>query len=172
MTGVAWIPENINGDTLTLDIAFATNSGNSTTVEWGWDVYYVVPHSHSISETSSAELGTTETSTAALGTTETSTAALGTTETATSTSNSAGSAAVIDTFGGTTYYPTDVEVRVNGTLITTIAGNASASWQSTVDLRSQLVAGANTITATPTSQRGSINIHLTNELFRRGPKSN
>jgi len=74
---------------------------------------------------------------------------------------------VITEFQGTTYYPDDVEIRVNGSLVTTVAGNDSAEWSETVDLSGELTPGDNTITATPAS-RGTLNLILASELFRRG----
>jgi hypothetical protein len=78
---------------------------------------------------------------------------------------------VITTFNGNSYYPTDVEIKVNGTTITTAAGNNSQKWQETVDLSGELSPGQNTIAATPTGQRGSVNLTLASELFRRGEVS-
>jgi len=76
---------------------------------------------------------------------------------------------VVSSFDGTAYYPADVEIRVNGSLITTISGDSAADWQTTVDLSGELTAGQNAISATPTGQRGSLNLTLATELFRRGP---
>lgn len=103
---------------------------------------------------------------------DTSTTALGTTETATSDSKTDFSPQIIDTFDGNSYYPSDVEIRVNGTLVTTVPGNNNAEWQETVDLTGQLTAGQNRITALPTSTRGEVNVTFSTELFRRGKQEN
>jgi hypothetical protein len=75
---------------------------------------------------------------------------------------------VIDTFSGTQYYPTDVEIAINGATIATVAGDSTQEWQDTIDISGQLTAGQNTITATPTGDRGEVNLILASELFRRG----
>jgi hypothetical protein len=99
---------------------------------------------------------------------DTSDASLGTNETTTSDSTTDFSPQVIDTFGGNQFYPTDVEIKVDGTTVTTLAGDANNDWQETVDLAGELSPGQNTITAEPTSQRGAINLTLSSQLFRSG----
>jgi len=59
-------------------------------------------------------------------------------------------------------------VSVNGSPVTTLSGNATGEFQTTVDLSGELEPGQNTISATPTGQRGSLNLTLSTELFRRG----
>lgn len=92
--------------------------------------------------------------------------------TVTSDSESDLDASVIDTFNSNQFYPTDVDIDVNGSTITTLSGNGSGDWQETVDLSGKLSAGNNTISADPTGGRGELNLILQTELFRRGPKSN
>jgi hypothetical protein len=134
--------------------------------------------------TSSKTLGTTETATSAAasgGTVPTSETALGTTTsettangggtTETTTDDVGASPEVITTFDGNSFYPTDVEIAVDGTVVTTIAGDGTQDWQETIDLSGQLTPGRNTITATPTGQRGEVNLILASELFRRGKTS-
>ncbi|WP_226041561.1 hypothetical protein [Natrinema sp. DC36] len=70
-------------------------------------------------------------------------------------------------FEGTTYYPSDVTISVNGQELTTIVGDSSGSWTQTVNLETELNSGLNTITASP-STRGELNLSLASELFRRG----
>lgn len=77
-------------------------------------------------------------------------------------------AEVIDEFDGQTFYPSDVEIAVDGDVVTTVAGDSAGDWQETIDLRGELAAGANTITATPTTGRGQLRLTLASELFRRG----
>lgn len=74
---------------------------------------------------------------------------------------------VITRFDGTRYFPTGVTVRVNGQEVTTVGGNDSATWIESVDLTGYLTPGTNTIEAEP-ADRGSLNLALASELFRRG----
>jgi hypothetical protein len=90
-------------------------------------------------------------------------------KTATSTAQNNGTAKVVTSFGGQTFYPRDVDIRANGTLVATISGNANSGFTETVDLTGELSAGQNTIEAEPTAERGSLNLNLATELFRRGP---
>lgn len=131
--------------------------------------------------TSSKKLGTTETATSAAasgGVVPTSEKALGTTTsettsdgggtTETTTDDVGAAAEVITTFDGNQYYPTYVEIAVDGTTIGTLSGDGTDDWQETIDLSGELSPGQNTITATPGGQRGEINLILASELFRRG----
>ncbi|WP_137288623.1 hypothetical protein [Natronorubrum halophilum] len=74
---------------------------------------------------------------------------------------------ITDVFDGSRFYPNDVTVSVNGSVVGTIAGDDSSSWTETIDLEGELTSGLNTITATPDS-RGELNLSLSSELFRRG----
>jgi hypothetical protein len=194
-TGSIYMPRNIDGNTDDVDLEVYSTTYNAELVSFVNLTEYS-EHSHPIggktiasdtsdvalgttaTESSDAKLGTTETSTTALGTTETSTTSLGSTSTETTT-NGGGTtetttddvgagAEVIDTFSGNQYYPTDVEIAVNGYSVTTISGDSTQDWQETIDLAGQLGAGTNTITATPAGERGEINLILASELFRRG----
>lgn len=163
-------PDGINNDEFEFQMQAASTSDDVS--YHSWDVS-AGRHTHDISDTniSQTALGTTETSTTALGTTETSTTALGTNETETTTSVTDFGAQIIDSFGGSSYYPSDVEIRVNGSLVTTLTGDTTADWQATVDLIGELSPGQNTITATPTGSRGSLNLTLSSQLFRTGRES-
>ncbi|QCC57368.1 hypothetical protein [Natrinema thermotolerans] len=99
------------------------------------------------------------------GTTETTSSGGGTTTTTDSTVPL--SPEVTTQFDGTTYYPSDVTISLNGTDVATIAGNDSSSWTETINLEGELTSGLNTITATPAT-RGELNLSLASELFRRG----
>lgn len=168
------VPRNVNGDSIKFELRQGVTGDSDVTVSTYWAG--IGKHNHDISstETSDTSLGTTETSTSTdeLGTTETSTAALGTTTSETTDSETDFAARVIDTFGGNTYYPTDVEIEVNNTVVTTLSGSPTSEWEATIDLSGQLTPGSNDIRATPTGQRGELNLHLASELFRRGPSSN
>jgi hypothetical protein len=61
-----------------------------------------------------------------------------------------------------------VRIDVNGSTVTTVPGENNIEWQEEVDLRGELSPGNNEIVAEPTGQRGSINLTLQSELFRRG----
>jgi len=138
-------------------------SSNSDEFNVSTTFYASGQHTHDVS--------ISDTSTTALGTTETSTTALGTTETESTTNVTDFDAQVIDTFNGNSYYPSSVEIRVNGTIVTTLTGDSTADWQETVDLIGELTPGQNTITATPTGSRGSLNLTLSSQLFRTGRES-
>lgn len=75
---------------------------------------------------------------------------------------------VIESFNGTTFYPSDVEIAVDGSAVTTVSGSSTSDWQESVDLTGELSPGSNRITATPTGGRGEIRLSLASELFRRG----
>lgn len=166
---------NPNSRYIEVNVAITEVTGSDVPISYDIRMFGGHPHEHDVSTTSSSELGTTtsETSSTELGTTstDTSTNELGTSETATSDSVTAFQPGIVDSFGGTTYYPTDVDIVVNGTTITTLTGDSTANWQETIDLRNQLTPGSNTIEALPTGQRGQLNIHLYSELFRRGVSS-
>jgi hypothetical protein len=182
-SGSMWIDDIIpvwvyDSTVPTLQVAVYTSDGNPIDVQYTTTTYDVDAHDHGVSATSTTALGTNETSTTALGTTETSTTALGTTETSTTALGTTSTdttdtatdleAGIIDTFNSNQYYPSDVDIEVNGSAITTISGDSTTDWQTTIDLSGELTSGQNTITATPTSTRGSINLILYSELFRRG----
>jgi len=65
-------------------------------------------------------------------------------------------------------YPTDVEIAVDGTTVTTVAGSSSSNWRTVVDLTGHLATGENEITATPTGSDGALNLTLSTQLYRRG----
>ena len=91
-------------------------------------------HTHDISDTSTAALGTTETSTNALGTTETSATALGIT---TSSSTTTGVTAGIEETNDT---PSSVDVKIAGNTVATDIG--TGGFRTTVDLSGELTKGA------------------------------
>jgi hypothetical protein len=153
-TGSIYIPRNIDGNTDTVDLEVYSSNYNVQLTSFVNLTEYD-EHSHPIggktivSDTTSNGGATTETTTDDVG----------------------AAAEVITTFDGNSYYPTDVEIAVDGTAVTTITGNGSQDWQETIDLSGQLSVGKNTITATPTGQRGEVNLILASELFRRGKTS-
>lgn len=150
-TGVfpVYVPENVNGDSL--DLQIRTEATDGVIVGASYQFVGGGQHTHGVNDTS--------------------TAALGTTETATTDSVAAFQPGVVDTFDGLQYYPTDVEIAVDGSTVATLAGDSTTDWQQTIDLSGKLDPGSNTITATPTGQRGEVNLTLSSELFRRGPTS-
>jgi len=184
-TGLTYVfPGDSSGETLEINL-FGVNLDNDP-VNINFDVNFMSmgTHTHNVSDTTTTELGTTlsETTTSELGTTstDTTTTELGTTETQTTTSELGTTSTdttnseidfspqVINEFSGSSFFPTDIDVTVNGSPVTTLSGNATGGFQATVDLSGELEPGQNTISATPTGQRGSLNLTLSTELFRRG----
>jgi hypothetical protein len=159
---------NVNGETIKFQAQHVFSQSNDTDIEHLTAVAGAGFHVHDVSDTSTSALGTTETSTSALGTNTTSDTALGTTTSETSDTATDLTPGIIDSFDSNSYYPSDVDIAVNGTTVTSIGGSSTSDWQTTIDLAGQLTAGANTITALPTSTRGELNLTLASELFRRG----
>lgn len=76
-------------------------------------------------------------------------------------------AGVTETFGGTTYYPSNCDVLVNGTSMGVSLGDGSGTFQEFVDISGELDPGANTVEVTSDSL-GHIRSTVETELFRRG----
>lgn len=119
-----------------LRIEAKTDSGNSVDLNWQWRVAGIAPHAHSISDSTTSD------------------------------ANSGGSATIIESFGGNTYYPQG-DLIVNGTTIGT--AGVGSDWERSFDITGELSAGQNTIEFDANLERGSVNITLFSELFRRGP---
>ncbi|MFB6284574.1 MAG: hypothetical protein ABEK59_11725 [Halobacteria archaeon] len=146
-------------------------------------------------ETSDARLGTNETSTTALGTTETvtsdtelgtnesSTTELGTTQTETSdaalgstTSESSDASGdhthsadpgIIESFGGTTHYPKDCDIKINGTSQGTAFGDGTGTFEEVYDATGKFNAGAVNEIEVTSQSLGHLLVFIEGDVYRQ-----
>lgn len=74
---------------------------------------------------------------------------------------------VTETFDGTTYYPSNCDVVVNGTSMGVSLGDGSSTFEQFVDISGALTPGTNTVAVT-SDTLGHIRSTVETELFRRG----
>ena len=115
-------------------------------------------HTHNVSDSTTSDSGGFHSDTTADG---------GST-TETSSSEQAGDAKIVTSFDGETFYPSNVDIKLNGTVVSTLSGDSNNAWDETVDLRGELGPGDVDIEADPQDGRGELMLTFRSEVFRRG----
>jgi hypothetical protein len=154
-TASATIPiyDNLVGDSVRVEAK--AKSTNFFPAEFSSNTHLIGRHTHDVSDTSDTALGSTES----------------TTSDASGGHTHAANPGVIEDFSGTTYYPSNCDVLVNGTSIGVSLGDGTGTFEQFVDISGQLTPGTNTVEVTSDSL-GHIRSTVETELFRRGPQSN
>lgn len=147
-SGTTTIFDDVNGHTLDLQIKCSYVNGRVTDLQgdWGWD--FVRPHTHGVDEASSEELGTTESETSDPSGTHTHNPDPG----------------VIEQFNGQQITPSNVDLIVNGTTVSSNIG--SDRFETVVDISNELSTGFNNIEVTSDSL-GHIRATTFLDLYRQ-----